>query len=314
MKMIALLASTALVCGPARAFADLNFDATTVAPDTGFEVLPPGWYNFKIDESEMKPTKDGAGSYLKLRFEVLDGQYVGRKVYTNLNLRNSNVQTVEIAQKQLSAICHAVGVLRPGKSEELHGIPLKAKLKVRKGGGDYEDQNDFTAYKNINEQVDLAGGTPAGEVTSPFGGAVEGAPAQPWTNGAAAGLAGDKPADPPAQPWSPPAAETPAVPAAPVVPEAPAVPAAPAPVHDPIAAAVADGWIQHPSSPTHHYRGQEVVETEQLAGKYPAPAAPTAPVVPAAPAAPAIPAAPAAGTGAPSDAQAAAPPWATPKA
>src|SRR4051812_18023394 len=149
MNKTYLMASAALAAiGPARAFADLNFDATTVEPDAGFEVIPPGWYNVAIDQSEMKPTKDGAGAYLELRFNVLDGQYHNRKLFTRLNLKNTSQEAVEIAQKQLSAICHAVGVLRPAKSEELHGIPLKGKVKIRPAKGDYEASNEFNAYKN----------------------------------------------------------------------------------------------------------------------------------------------------------------------
>lgn len=136
----------------------LNFDATQVEPDAGFEVYPAGWYNAAIDESEMKPTKDGAGQYLQLRLNILDGQYAGRKLFARLNLRNSNQQTVEIAMKQLSAIGHAVGVLHIQDSGQLHGLPMKVKVKVRAASGDYEASNDITAYKNINEQVDMAGG------------------------------------------------------------------------------------------------------------------------------------------------------------
>lgn len=165
MNKMMLLAATAL-CGPARAFADLNFDATQVAPDAGFgDPLPTGWYNVQIDESEKKPVQPKPGDtgtvdgwYLKLRFNILDGQYAGRKLFEQLNLKNANPQTVEIAQKQLSAICHAVGVLKPQKSEELHGKPLKVRVGQKAASGGYDAGNKITSYKNINEAVDTAGG------------------------------------------------------------------------------------------------------------------------------------------------------------
>jgi hypothetical protein len=137
----------------------LNFDATNIAPDTGFETVPAGWYNVRVDESDMKPTKDGSGAYLQLRFDIIDGQFIGRKLFARFNLKNSSQQAVEIAFKQLSAVAHAVNVLRIGNSQELHGIPLKVKVKVRKDStGQYEDSNDIISYKNINEPVDMAGG------------------------------------------------------------------------------------------------------------------------------------------------------------
>lgn len=54
---------------------------------------------------------------------------------------------------------------------------------------------------------------------------------------------------------------------------APAPPPAPAPVvqYDPRAAALADGWVQHPDSPPHGYKGEEVLDWAAIDAKYPAP-------------------------------------------
>ena len=147
----------------------LNFDARTVNPDTSFEPVPAGWYNLMIDESEMKPTNDGTGAYLALGFKILDGQYAGRKLFARLNLQNSNPTAVEIAYKTLSSIAHAVGVLQVQDSAQLHGIPLKGKVKIRPAKGEYEASNDFSGFKNINEVTgaEAGSGVPAG-----FGGGV----------------------------------------------------------------------------------------------------------------------------------------------
>ncbi len=131
--------------------AQLQFDARTVAPKVSLDPLPAGWYNAAIDSSEMKPTKDGLGSYLELRFSVLDGQYAGRKVFARLNLRNANVQAQEIAYQDLSAICHATNIIQLNDSTQLHNVPLKIKLSVRAASGDYEASNDIKGYKNVND-------------------------------------------------------------------------------------------------------------------------------------------------------------------
>lgn len=147
----------------------LNFDARTVNPDLSFDPIPAGWYNVQIVGSEMKPTNDGTGAYLNLEFVVLDGQYAGRKLFTRLNLQNANPTAVEIAYKTLSAIAHAVGVLQVQDSQQLHGIPLKGKVKIRPAKGEYEASNEFSGFKNINESTgaEAASGVPAG-----FGGGV----------------------------------------------------------------------------------------------------------------------------------------------
>lgn len=163
--------------------AQLNFNANTVAPDTGTgDPVPAGWYNVMMDESEMKPTKGGDGAYLATRFNIIDGQYAGRKLFARLNLRNNNAVSQEIAFKQLSAICHAVGVIQVGESQELHGKPLKVKVKLRPADGEYEASNDISAYKNINDNsVGAAGGAAAPAMGMPAQMPVMGQPAQqPW--------------------------------------------------------------------------------------------------------------------------------------
>lgn len=202
--------------------ATLNFDARTVAPDDPREVLPPGWYNVTIDESEMKPTKDGSGAYLSLRYSVLDGQFAGRKIFQNLNLRNNNATTVEIAYKQLSGICHAVGLLTVQDSSQLHGLPFQVRVKIRKDPtGQYEDQNDVSGYKVVG----AAAGAGAAPAATPPPGWAGAAPQQPPA------AAPQQYAPPPAAPaptgagWPPPAPPQ----AAPVAPQQPAAAPAAAP-------------------------------------------------------------------------------------
>jgi hypothetical protein len=181
--------------------AQLNFDATQVAPDTGFETVPAGWYNVRITESEMKPTKDGAGAYLQLTFDIIDGQYMNRKLFARLNLHNNSQVAKEIAYKQLSAIAHAVGILHVQDSQQLHGIPLKVKVKVRTDKtGEYDDSNDITSYKNINETVPAGGlgvtGAGAAPASTPPAAAPQGWGAPPPAQHA-------PPAQPPQQPAPP---------------------------------------------------------------------------------------------------------------
>ena len=98
------------------AFLGETFDANNVAPSVPFEVVPPGKYVVQIVKSAMEPTKSGNGEALNLEMEIMEGPHAGRKVWDGLNLRNTNAQAVEIAQRTLSAICHAVGKLQVSDS------------------------------------------------------------------------------------------------------------------------------------------------------------------------------------------------------
>jgi len=127
--------------------ANLNgFNATEVEPTTSFEPLPAGKYLAAITESEMKPTKSGSGSYLQLTFTILEGEYKNRVLWARLNLNNPNATAVKIARSELSAICHAVGVMQPRDSVDLHNLPLVITVKLKKRDDTGELTNEIKGY------------------------------------------------------------------------------------------------------------------------------------------------------------------------
>ena len=143
--------------------ANLNgFDAATVDPATDFEPLPAGKYLAVITDSEMKPTKAGTGHYLQMTFQVIDGQFKNRLLWSRLNLDNPNRQAVQIAQGELSAICRAVGVLQPKDSIELHDLPLQITVKCKKREDTGDVVNEIRGYAS----KDAAAGTPQQETSS----------------------------------------------------------------------------------------------------------------------------------------------------
>ncbi len=121
-----------------------HFDASAVEPAAPFELLPPGRYSVQIVQSEMRATRAGTGQYLWLEMDVIEGPNQGRKIWDQLNLVNPNQQTVEIAQRTLSAICHAVGQMQVTDSEQLHFRPMQVTLAVE------PDSRD--KHKPIEEQ------------------------------------------------------------------------------------------------------------------------------------------------------------------
>jgi hypothetical protein len=121
-----------------------TFDATGVEPNAPLEALPPGDYKVQILQSEMRVTKAGTGQMLWLDMEVLEGPLKGRHVYDQLNLINPNPTAEEIAQRTLSAICHAVGKLQVADSEELHFLPMVVKVAVKPNG-----YNEVKGYKPV---------------------------------------------------------------------------------------------------------------------------------------------------------------------
>jgi hypothetical protein len=145
-----------------------GFDARTVEPNQGFDVMPAGEYDAVIVASEVKPTSAGDGKYLKLELQILNGQFQNRKVWDQLNIWNPNAQAVQIAKGQLSALCRAINVLTPQDSGELHNKPLRIKLAVKKDA-EYGDKNVVKAYKPRQSGPVAPASAPVSQAPAPAG-------------------------------------------------------------------------------------------------------------------------------------------------
>lgn len=126
-----------------------TFDASQVEPSAPRELLPPGTYTAQIVKSDMVDTSTG-GQMLKLELDILEGPSKGRKLWDNLNLVNRNPTAVEIAQRTLSAICHAIGRLQVADSDELHFKPLTITVAVEPDSRDKHLAADDPARRYQN--------------------------------------------------------------------------------------------------------------------------------------------------------------------
>ena len=138
-----------------------GYNAENHDPLDSFEAIPAGDYRAMATDSEMRPTKAGTGSYLQITWELLDEPYRSRKLWSRLNLENPNTQAVEIAQRELSSICRAVGILRPKDSAEFHGVPISLKVGVEKRQDYGELANRIKGYASVNGEQSAAPPAPA---------------------------------------------------------------------------------------------------------------------------------------------------------
>lgn len=132
-----------------------TFDATQVEPTQPFTVIPAGKYKAQVVASEIRATNNGAGQYLWFELDILDGEHAGRKLFERLNLWNDNATAVEIAQRTLSAMCHATGQLHVEDSEALHFKPMIVTVRVRpagpgKDGKQYDASNEIRGYEAVS--------------------------------------------------------------------------------------------------------------------------------------------------------------------
>lgn len=131
---------------------ELQFDATNVNPTMSFDVLPPNWYAATIEDVDEKTTKAGdlAANFKFKIDETVHPEIGGRVLFSLLNLNHPNDKVREIAERELSAICHAVGVLHLKNTDALLCRKLAIKVTVKPAEGQYEARNEVKGYDSFD--------------------------------------------------------------------------------------------------------------------------------------------------------------------
>lgn len=103
----------------------LNFNAATVPPAEPGASIWEGAVLCMIRRTEVVETAAKNGNkFLALHVTALDGQYKGEDNVIRLNLWNSNQTSADVAQRQLSSICHVTGRMQIQDSDHLIGAPF----------------------------------------------------------------------------------------------------------------------------------------------------------------------------------------------
>jgi len=130
--------------------AELNFNVDQSAPEEEIGPVPAGTYIAAIVESDYKANKNNNGMILKLTYQILQGEYKGRKIFENLNLEHENRQASVIARKSLNSIGMAVGVNQIRDSALLHNIPMQIEVGFVPAKDGYDAQNKIKKHSSLN--------------------------------------------------------------------------------------------------------------------------------------------------------------------
>jgi hypothetical protein len=123
-----------------------SFDPSTIKE---FDNLAPGPYKLAITKTSVKDAKSNPDNKVyTLEMDVQDGPFMGRKVFTSLNLVNTNKQTTDIAQRELKQIVEACGLpVLKGDLDELVGIPFLGDVIIELSKDpQYPDRNKVKKY------------------------------------------------------------------------------------------------------------------------------------------------------------------------
>jgi hypothetical protein len=117
------------------------------ANDGGYEPLPAGWYNAHITQAEARPTKDGTGQYIKIRYDILGPTHVGRVVFANVNIRNKSAEAERIGRAQLGDLMRACGIKQLLQADQLVGGTPEIQVTVRPARDQYPASNEVKAIR-----------------------------------------------------------------------------------------------------------------------------------------------------------------------
>ena len=165
--------------------AQLNevFEVSSLPVGNGgnYDPLPPGWYDTTIAAAEVKPTKDGTGQYIKVKYQITGPTHSGRLVFGNINVRNAAQKAEEIGRQQLGELMRALNIPRLTDTDQLIGGMLSIKLDVRAATEQYAAQNEVRGFKAGNGMAGngMAGDVPTFAPSKPTAAPSKGA-APPW--------------------------------------------------------------------------------------------------------------------------------------
>lgn len=146
---------------------ELGIDWNSVDEVGEFGVMPIGVYTVALVDSDLGPTKDGQGVKLKAVFEVQEGPYKNRKLFSNFNLVNKSEKAQQIGRGQWKRCYQAAGFIgAPKDSMQLLGRPLLAKVGIEPAVGTFPEKNVIDDFRPVAGKQAVQEAKAAGIVSS----------------------------------------------------------------------------------------------------------------------------------------------------
>lgn len=113
-----------------------------------FSTLPKFYYLMEIVKSDFSANKDKDGYNIYLEWEVLKGEYKGRKYLESLPIVCGKSETAEeIAKDKWASIHQALGLKKEVKdTSELQKKPIVVQLSIRTNKETKEQSNNSIGY------------------------------------------------------------------------------------------------------------------------------------------------------------------------
>lgn len=126
--------------------ARFDFETADYEAPMDFEIIPEGTeVRMKCTEAEEKETSSG-GTMIAATFQIVEGEYKGRKVWTNFNVVNKSEKAQNFGRRMVSGWARACGKPNANDTDQLLEKPFWCKLGIEKGSGPYKDKNIISSF------------------------------------------------------------------------------------------------------------------------------------------------------------------------
>lgn len=135
---------------------DLDKDFKWDENERSYDLLEKGRYKMICIESEIKKTKNGQGTYINLRWEVVDHERAGASVYDTMIIvyegGKNPVATVAIGKAKLAQVTKALNmpVFSFKDTSQLHYKELLCDVEIDPNPG-YKPKNVIIAYLSLDD-------------------------------------------------------------------------------------------------------------------------------------------------------------------
>jgi hypothetical protein len=142
--------------------------------------IPEGTYTLKATEAVEKETRNRDGSYIAVTFEVVRGDFAGRKLWSNFNIHNKSDKAQRIGRQQIMSWAAACGKLDADDTDKLVDLPFSADVYIEEARDGYAASNDIRSFNfDAPEKTEKAEKPAAKAAPKPAAKAAEKA-ANPW--------------------------------------------------------------------------------------------------------------------------------------
>lgn len=111
-------------------------------PAQEFKPIPAGRYPAIILEDSIHMNKAGTGQYIKFKWQIVEGSYQGRVIFSQHNVVHSTPDAERIGRSEVQSFATALGIEELNDTADLVGRPMIANVTVREDkSGNFPPQN-----------------------------------------------------------------------------------------------------------------------------------------------------------------------------